>query len=75
MILSVIIMAQHLPQKTRIMTPTQALTVPLLIKAPGGTSLAIIQTSMACTSKANPTVREFVGFTGKADVIPLRGLR
>ena len=74
MILSVIIVAQHFPPKIGIMTPTQA-TVPWVTKAPGGTKVAITQTSMVCTSMVNMITRECGGTTGKTTMSLSRGLR
>ena len=73
-ILSVIIVAQHFPPKFGIMTTAQA-TVPWIIKAPGGTKIAITQTSMVCTSMVNLTPRECVGKCGKTTMSLSRGLR
>ena len=74
MILSVIIVAQHFPPKIGIMTPTQA-TVPWILKEPGGTTIAITQASMVCTSMVKMTSGECSGNTGKAAMSLSRGLR
>ena len=74
MILSVIIVAQHFPPKIGIMTPTQA-TVPCLTKAPGGTKIAITQTSMVCTSMVKMIPGECAGTTGKTTMSLSGGLR
>ena len=56
MILSPIIVAMHLAPKTAITTVAQAATVHCLIKVAGGTTTAITQTSMVCTSMVRSIV-------------------
>ena len=53
--------------KIGIMTRTQAITVTSMVKVPGGTRNAMTQTSIACTSKANPTGREFIWYHWKTN--------
>ena len=45
------------------------------IKAAGGTTGANTQTSMVCTSRVNPLMKECAGTSGKKTVNPSRGPR
>ena len=73
MILSAIIVAHRSPLKIEIMTPPPQATVPPVLQALGGTTIAFTQTSMACTVKI--PLMEWCGITGKTIINLLRGLR
>ena len=70
MILLLIIVVQHIPQRIAIMTSGHPGTAPWIVKVPGGTRHAPPRTSMVCTSMVRAVPKECNGTTGKTIMFP-----